>query len=62
MDKDKGYVNYAFHPYCGAVYYMTARSYGAEAFAQVPSAQDLLITPIAGAAIGEGFFISRKKY
>jgi hypothetical protein len=35
--------------------------YGVEAFAQVPSTQDLLITPIAGAAIGEGFFYMKKE-
>jgi hypothetical protein len=30
--------------------------YGAEAFAEIPSIQDLFVTPIAGAFIGEGFF------
>jgi hypothetical protein len=82
LDGDKVYVNYVFHPYCGAVYYMTARScgfksyecflysavmstffweYGVEAFAEVPSTQDLLVTPIVGSAIGEGFFYIKKQ-
>ncbi|MCL2567452.1 MAG: DUF3943 domain-containing protein [Alphaproteobacteria bacterium] len=30
--------------------------YGVEAFAEIPSIQDLFVTPIAGAFIGEGFF------
>ena len=34
--------------------------YGVEAFAEVPSSQDLLITPLAGAIIGEVFFNAKK--
>jgi hypothetical protein len=34
--------------------------YGVEAFAEVPSSQDLLITPITGAVIGEIFFGVKK--
>lgn len=46
--------------------YTTAMStvfweYGIEAFAEVPSVQDLILTPIAGAAVGECFF-SLNKY
>ena len=35
--------------------------YGIEAFAEVPSTQDLFITPIVGSIIGEGFFIAKGK-
>lgn len=35
--------------------------YGVEAFAEIPSWQDLMITPIVGSAIGEGFFILKGK-
>lgn len=31
--------------------------YGVEAFAEIPSWQDLVITPIVGSFVGEGFFI-----
>lgn len=76
-DHDKFVFNYVLHPYAGAVYYMSARScgfnawqsflyctlisnlgweYGIEAFMERPSIQDLLITPIIGSAIGEGFY------
>lgn len=33
--------------------------YGVEAFAEVPSWQDLLITPFVGSAVGELFFIAK---
>ncbi len=35
--------------------------YGIEAFAEIPSTQDLFITPIVGSIIGEGFFIAKGK-
>ena len=35
--------------------------YGIEAFMEIPSIQDLIITPIAGAIIGEGFYILKRK-
>ena len=35
--------------------------YGVEAFAEVPSTQDLLATPILGSLAGEGFFIAKKR-
>ena len=35
--------------------------YGIESFAEVPSTQDLVITPIVGSIIGEGFFIAKGK-
>jgi hypothetical protein len=81
MDKDNWVLNWITHPYCGGIYYMTARSsgftvmesfgysaimstffweYGIEAFAEVPSIQDLIITPIVGSAMGEGFFYAKK--
>jgi hypothetical protein len=81
-DNDLFFFNNVTHPYCGAVYYMTARScgfkgvesflysaimstcfweYGVEAFAEIPSSQDLLITPLAGAALGEVFFNVKKQ-
>jgi hypothetical protein len=34
--------------------------YGVEAFAEIPSYQDLIITPIVGSVIGEGFFYAKK--
>lgn len=82
MDEDDFMLNYTAHPYCGAIYYTTARScgfkwyesfgysflmsslfweYGIEAFAEVPSQQDLIITPVIGSMIGETFFIAKKK-
>lgn len=35
--------------------------YGVEPFAEVPSIQDLVITPVVGSIIGEGFFIAKGK-
>ncbi len=35
--------------------------YGIESLAEVPSTQDLLITPLVGSALGEGFHWARKK-
>jgi len=34
--------------------------YGIEAFAEIPSKQDLIITPVVGSVIGEGFFYAKK--
>lgn len=34
--------------------------YGIESFAEVPSTQDLFITPILGSMVGEGFFYAKK--
>lgn len=34
--------------------------YGIEAFAEIPSIQDLIITPVLGSAVGEGFFYAKK--
>jgi hypothetical protein len=34
--------------------------YGIEAFAERPSVQDLVITPVVGSAVGEGFFYAKK--
>ncbi|HQE34487.1 MAG TPA: DUF3943 domain-containing protein [Flavobacterium alvei] len=80
-DKDDWVLNWITHPYCGGIYYMTARSsgftalesfgysaimstffweYGIEAFAEVPSIQDLIITPVVGSVVGEGFFYAKK--
>lgn len=80
-DKDNWVLNWITHPYCGGIYYMTARSsgftvlesfgysaimstffweYGIESFAEVPSIQDLIITPVLGSAVGEGFFYAKK--
>jgi hypothetical protein len=82
MDKDNFFFNYVTHPYCGGVYYITARScgfsrfgsflyctamstffweYGVEAFAEVPSYQDMVITPVIGSLVGEGFFCAKKE-
>lgn len=81
MDEDDFALNYIAHPYCGAVYYMAARSsgltplnsffystilstffweYGIEAFAEIPSKQDLIITPIVGSIFGEGFYLWKR--
>ena len=80
-DEDNWVLNWVTHPYCGGVYYMTARSsgftviesfgystimstffweYGIEAFAEIPSIQDLIITPVVGSVVGEGFFYAKK--
>jgi hypothetical protein len=80
-DHDNWVLNYVTHPYCGGIYYMTARSsgftvlesfgysaimstffweYGIEAFAEVPSIQDLIVTPVLGSVVGEGFFYAKK--
>lgn len=34
--------------------------YGVEAFAEIPSIQDLIITPVIGSAAGEAFFIAKR--
>lgn len=34
--------------------------YGIEAFAEIPSKQDLIVTPVIGSLIGEGFFYAKK--
>lgn len=34
--------------------------YGVEAFAEVPSTQDLIVTPLFGAAVGEWMFLSER--
>jgi hypothetical protein len=34
--------------------------YGIEAFAEVPSTQDLIVTPVLGSLVGEGFFCAKK--
>lgn len=81
LDKDDWVLNWITHPYCGGLYYMTARSngftviesfgystimstffweYGIESFAEVPSIQDLIITPVLGSIVGEGFFYAKK--
>ncbi len=80
-DKDDLWLNYIAHPYVGAIYYMGARStganamesflysfalstffweYGIESFAEIPSIQDLIVTPVAGALLGEGFYIAKR--
>jgi len=80
-DKDNWVLNWITHPYCGGIYYMTARTsgftvvesfaystimstlfweYGIESFAEIPSKQDLIITPVIGSVIGEGFFYAKK--
>ena len=81
MDKDNWILNWITHPYCGGIYYLTARSsgftviesfgystimstffweYGIESFAEIPSIQDLIITPVVGSVVGEGFFYAKK--
>src|SRR6478735_9398348 len=34
--------------------------YGIEAFAEIPSKQDLVVTPVLGSVVGEGFFYAKK--
>lgn len=34
--------------------------YGVESFAEVPSVQDLIVTPVLGSVVGEGFFYAKK--
>lgn len=80
-DKDNFVFNYVLHPYGGAVYYMGARSqganvfhsflystfvstvmweYGIEAFMEIPSIQDLIVTPTTGLILGEGFYLLKR--
>ncbi|MDY6407370.1 MAG: DUF3943 domain-containing protein [Pseudomonadota bacterium] len=80
-DKDDFFLNYVTHPYAGAVYYMGARSaganayysglysfalstffweYGIEAFAERPSIQDLIVTPVFGSVLGECFYQGKR--
>ncbi len=80
-DKDDLWLNYVAHPYVGAIYYMGARSAGAnawesfaysfmlstffwecgiESFAEIPSIQDLIFTPVGGAILGEGFYLAKR--
>ncbi len=35
--------------------------YGIEAFAEVPSYQDIVVTPIIGSVVGEGFYFAKKE-
>lgn len=35
--------------------------YGFEAFNEVPSVQDLIITPVVGSLLGEGFYMAKRK-
>ncbi len=81
IDHDDWILNWAAHPYCGAIYYMTARSaglnlpysflfsfamstffweYGIEAFAEVPSLQDVILTPGVGFLLGEVFYLAKR--
>lgn len=81
VDEDTFTMNYVAHPYCGGIYYMTARSsgfkplesflysafmstffweYGIESFAERPSVQDIIITPVLGSFVGEVFFYAKK--
>ena len=81
IDKDDFFLNYVTHPYSGALYYMGARSagangfysflysaalstffweYGIEAFAERPSIQDLIVTPVCGSILGEGFYLTKR--
>lgn len=80
-DSDDFFLNYVTHPYAGAIYYMGARSaganaaysflysfalstffweYGLEAFAERPSIQDLIVTPVIGSLLGEGFYVAKR--
>ncbi len=80
-DKDDLFLNYIAHPYVGAIYYMGARSaganafssfmysfalstffweYGIESFAERPSIQDLIVTPVGGAVLGEWFYVTKR--
>jgi hypothetical protein len=34
--------------------------YGIEAFAEIPSKQDLIVTPVLGSVVGEAFFYAKK--
>lgn len=35
--------------------------YGFESFNEIPSAQDLIITPVVGSIVGEGFYLIKRK-
>ena len=49
----KAWESFAFSAFMSTVFW----EYGTEAFAEVPSWQDLVITPVGGSLIGEGFFV-----
>ena len=34
--------------------------YGVEAFAERPSIQDLIVTPVCGSILGEGFYLAKR--
>lgn len=46
--------------YCGFVS-SALWEYGIEAFMEIPSKQDLIITPLVGSAIGECFYLAKRK-
>lgn len=53
----KAWESFAFSAFMSTVFW----EYGTEAFAEVPSWQDLIITPVVGSVIGEGFFVWKGK-
>ncbi len=50
-------VSFLFSAAASSLYW----EYGVEALAEVPSLQDLIITPVVGSLLGEGFHWARKK-
>ncbi len=49
----KAWESFAFSAFMSTVFW----EYGTEAFAEVPSWQDLIVTPVIGSVLGEGFFV-----
>jgi hypothetical protein len=52
----KAWESFAYSTLMSSVFW----EYGIEAFAEVPSWQDVVATPVLGSVIGEGFFIAKK--
>lgn len=52
----KAWESFAYSTLMSTVFW----EYGIEAFAEVPSWQDLIVTPVLGSIAGEGFFYAKK--
>ena len=69
FDKDNSAINYLGHPYFGMNFYLSQRNYGEsplysyfiESWAEQPSIQDLIITPIVGSILGELVYLATQE-
>lgn len=53
----KAWESFAYSAFMSTVFW----EYGIESFAEVPSTQDLIVTPVLGSIAGEGFFMAKKR-